>query len=76
MDYNNETLHKLVNSLLAMFQEEVTRSKDLNAIYGSLGELLQQPAEQIDAIQELCIADGRLEMMQKTLNTMKHELGI
>ena len=76
MDYNNETLQKLVNSLLAMFQEEVTRSKDLNAIYGSLGELLQQPAEQIDAIQELCIADGRLEMMQKTLNTMKHELGI
>lgn len=76
MEYTPETLQNLVNGLLAMFQEEVVRTQDLNAIYGSLGELLQEPAEQIDAIREMCMADGRAEMMQKTLATMKRELGL
>lgn len=76
MEYTPETLQKLVNSLLAMFQEEVVRTQDLNAIYGSLSELLQEPSEQIDAIREMCMADGRAEMMQKTLATMKRELGL
>ena len=76
MDYEPEQLKKLVDNLLELFRQELLKSSDLHKIYGSLAEALEHPAEQLDAIQELSRADGRMEMMQKTFTIIKQELGV
>lgn len=74
MQKYEELVKSIVTNITALCADEISKARDTERYYGSLQKLLVNPAEQIVGIQELSRSDGRLDVAQKTLETLKKEL--
>lgn len=74
MNKYEELIKSIVEKVTALCADEIGKARDTERYYGSLQELLVNPAEQIVGIQELSRSDGRLDMAHKTLEVLKKEL--